>query len=282
MKVIRSAIEMAAASDVWRGEGRSIVLVPTMGYLHQGHRELLRAGKKAGDVLVLSVFVNPTQFSPGEDYEAYPRDLERDLEAAREEGVDAVFAPGPEEVYPEGFSTSVEVEGLSDRLCGRFRPGHFRGVATVVLKLFNMVRPHSAVFGKKDYQQYIIIKRMVRDLDLDVEIVGVETVRDADGVATSSRNAYLSEDERRAARCIPRALAEAAELVSRGVRDTGGIIEKMKKIVENEPLAVIEYIDICDPETLEGTSRVDSTALAAVAVRIGKARLIDNRLLGAD
>jgi pantoate--beta-alanine ligase len=252
-----------------------------MGFLHDGHRELLRIGKREarGGRLVLSIFVNPAQFGPREDYRAYPRDMGRDLSIAGEEGVDAVFAPKAEEMYPAGYETYVEVEGLSKYLCGRSRPGHFRGVATVVLKLFNVVMPHAAVFGKKDYQQLTIIKRMAKDLDLDIGIVGVETVREPDGLAMSSRNSYLGAAERQAASVIPRALFEAEALFSAGVRDGAEIRDKMKKIIEKEPLAVVEYIEVCDPDTLEDLSRITGSALVALAVRVGKARLIDNRVL---
>ncbi len=281
MDVIESVAEMRLWSSDALKKGERIVLVPTMGFLHDGHRELLRTGKKAamGGRLVLSVFVNPAQFGPTEDYDKYPRDAGRDLSVAGQEGVDAVFMPKAEDMYPPGYETYVEVEGLSGRLCGRSRPGHFRGVATVVLKLFNAVKPHAAVFGKKDYQQLSIIKKMVKDLDLDIEIIGVETVRERDGVAVSSRNSYLGAEERRAAACVPRALDEAEAGFGVGARIAAEIVESMKKIIEKEPLAVIEYIEVVDPDTLESLSRVTGGALVAVAVRIGKARLIDNRVL---
>ncbi len=281
MNVIEGVAEMQAWSGEARAKGERIVLVPTMGFLHEGHRELLRIGKKEarGGRLVLSIFVNPAQFGPREDYRAYPRDIKRDLKIAGEEGVDAVFAPKAEEMYPAGYQTYVEVEELSKHLCGRSRPGHFRGVATVVLKLFNVVKPHTAVFGKKDYQQLTIIKRLSKDLDLEVEIIGAETVRENDGLAMSSRNSYLGPEERKAASVIPRALDEAEALFSAGVKEGAEIRDKMKKIIEKEPLAVIEYIEVCDPDTLEGVGRITGSALAALAVRVGGARLIDNRFL---
>lgn len=280
MRVIKDPGEMRAASDEARAGGRTVVLVPTMGSLHRGHRELLKRGRAAGDVLVLSIFVNPTQFGPGEDFESYPREMERDLEVAGEEGVDVVYAPEPEAVYPGGFSSFVEVEGLGENLCGPFRPGHFRGVATVVLKLFNTVRPHRAVFGRKDYQQLLIIERMARDLDTGVEVIGVDTVRDPDGLATSSRNRYLSEEERRTALAIPRALDAAEAAWAEGERRGPRLTEKMKKIIEDEPGAVIEYVKLVTPDTLEDVDTAGGRALAALAVRVGRARLIDNRLLG--
>ena len=210
-----------------------------------------RAGGGKDGLLVLSIFVNPAQFGPKEDLSTYPRDIDRDLKMAREEGVDAVFTPGVEDVYPKGFETFVEVTGLQKHLCGEERPGHFRGVATVVLKLFNMVLPDSAVFGKKDYQQLKIIERMTRDLDLGVAIVGVETIRESDGLAMSSRNAYLSASEREAARCVPAALEAASVGAASGVRQAADLIEIMKKIIEKEPVAVIEYLRVCDKNRLK-------------------------------
>ena len=280
MKIIETVGEMKAASASMRARGRSIALVPTMGCLHRGHRELMRVARQAADEVVLSIFVNPAQFGPNEDYSAYPRETAGDIETARAEGVDIVFAPTAEEVYPEGFSTFVEVEGPSRGLCGASRPGHFRGVATVVLKLFNVVRPDRAVFGRKDYQQLKVIERMVTDLDLDVEIIPVDTVRDPDGLATSSRNRYLSPAQRKAALVIPRSLEAAAALWSSGERDPAAIVEKMKKIIEVEPEAVVEYVEVRHPETLEPVKRPGPEgALVALAVRVGPARLIDNRLL---
>ncbi len=279
MNVIESVAGMRGWSREARASGERLILVPTMGFLHDGHRELLRIGKREGGRLVLSIFVNPAQFGPGEDYGAYPRDIVRDLKIAGEEGVDAVFVPKAEEMYAAGYETYVEVERLSKYLCGRFRPGHFRGVATVVLKLFNVVTPHGAVFGKKDYQQFIIIKRMVKDLDLAIDIIGAETVREKDGRAMSSRNSYLSPEERSAASVIPRALDEAEAQFLAGERVGGVITDKMKKIIEKEPLAVVEYIEVTDPDTLQGLSRITGSALVAIAVRVGKARLMDNRVL---
>lgn len=281
MNVIESVAGMRGWSSEARAEGVRIVLVPTMGFLHDGHRELLRIGKKEarGGKLVLSIFINPAQFGPKEDFRTYPRDIDRDLLIAGEEGVDVVFAPNAGEMYPAGYETYVDVERLSKYLCGRSRPGHFRGVATVVLKLFNVVRPDAAVFGKKDYQQLTIIKRMTKDLDIDIEIIGAETVREQDGLAMSSRNSYLGPRERLAAVVIPRALFEAEALFSAGVREGAEIMDKMKKIIEKEPLAVVEYIEVCDPDTLQVVSRITGSVLVALAVRIGKARLIDNRVL---
>lgn len=282
MGIIKEPTLMQARSKAVKAEGQKVVFVPTMGFLHDGHRELLKTGRKAagkGGLLVLSIFVNPTQFGPREDLATYPRDMDRDLKMAGEEGVDAVFTPGVEDVYPKGFETFVEVTGLQKHLCGEERPGHFRGVATVVLKLFNMVLPDIAVFGKKDYQQLKIIERMTRDLNLGVAIVGVETIRESDGLAMSSRNAYLSVPEREAARCIPTALEAASGGAASGVRQAGDLIEIMKKIIEKEPVAVIEYLRVCDKESLEDLDIIENEALVALAVRIGGARLIDNTLV---
>lgn len=276
MRLVEDISEMKAASRSAKGSGSMLVLVPTMGFLHDGHRALMRKGKVPGSLLVLSIFVNPAQFGPKEDFKAYPRDLKRDMDMAEEEGADIVFAPRAEEMYPEGYDTFVSVEGLSKNLCGMTRPGHFRGVATVVLKLFNIVEPGRAVFGKKDFQQFAVIKRMVEDLNLDIDITGIETVREDDGVALSSRNSYLSPEERVAARCVPASLNAARDAVASGQRDSAAIIGKMKNIMDSEPSAVVEYIKICDPRTLEDIGRVGECAVAAVAARIGRARLIDN------
>jgi len=282
MKIISEVSQMRALSTEWALKSLSPVLVPTMGFLHDGHRALLRAGAAmcdGGRPLVLSIFVNPTQFGPTEDLDTYPRDLERDIEVARAEGVDIVFNPSAVQMYPGGFQTFVEVRELSAPLCGASRPGHFSGVATVVLKLFNIVSPARAVFGMKDYQQLLVIRRMAEDLNLSVEITGVETVREKDGLAMSSRNAYLSAEERKSALCVPRSLDAAEEALCSGEAQSAVIVEKMKKIIEKEPLAVIEYADIRDSQTLAPVKRVEGPAVAAVAVRIGRTRLIDNRVL---
>ena len=262
-----------------RAKGDSIVFVPTMGFLHDGHRALLCAGRRLGTTLVMSIFVNPAQFGPREDLSAYPRDLDRDLKMAEEEGVDIVFTPSAMDMYPEGFKTLVEVEGLSNTLCGASRPGHFRGVATVVLKLFNIVMPTRALFGKKDFQQLKVIERMVKDLDLPVEITGVETVREADGLAMSSRNSYLGKEEREAAVCVPNAMEEARKLVAAGEGQSRAVIEIVKKIIEKEPLAVIDYISVCRSDNLEDAPFIDEGSMLFLAVKVGKARLIDNTRL---
>jgi len=282
MEIIEDLRQMRSFSSSSRDKGLRVVLVPTMGYLHDGHRELLRTGRRSGDILILSIFVNPAQFGPKEDLNSYPMDMERDLSAARDCGVDIVFTPKQEDIYPAGYGTYAEVEGLSDRLCGASRPGHFRGVATVVLKLFNITLPHAAVFGRKDFQQLLIIRKMAGDLNLGVEIIGVDTVREPDGLAMSSRNSYLSAEERKAARCVPASLEEAEKEFEKGVRDTSAIMEKVKKIIEKEPLAVIDYIRICDNATLEDIDRIEGGAHLFLAVRIGRARLIDNCPIGLE
>lgn len=279
LKIISNVKDMQAASTALRARGDSIVFVPTMGFLHDGHRALLSAGRQMGTALVMSIFVNPAQFGPREDLSAYPRDLDRDLKMAEEEGVDIVFTPSAADMYPEGFKTFVEVEGISNTLCGASRPGHFRGVATVVLKLFNIVMPHRALFGRKDYQQLKVIEQMSRDLDLPVEITGVDTVREADGLAMSSRNSYLGPRERAAAACVPRAMEEARRLVAFGEAESRVVIEKLKKIIEKESLAVIDYIKVCRSDNLEDAPVIDEGSMLFLAVKVGKARLIDNTRL---
>ncbi len=280
MKVIKDIEEMQGYSRDVRKKGLRIAFIPTMGFLHDGHIALIKRGKTLGDVVVVSIYVNPMQFGPEEDFSTYPRDLERDLHIAKTNGVDTVFCPSSDDMYPPGFQTSVDLKELSRNLCGLSRPGHFMGVATVVTKLFNIVMPHVAVFGLKDYQQFLIIRRLVKDLNMDIDIVGVATVRDRDGLALSSRNQYLNERERRSALSIPRALDEAREEFKKGERNADRIIEKVKKIIENSPLTMIEYIKVCDPETLEDIDVISTGALLALAVRIGRARLIDNCILG--
>jgi pantoate--beta-alanine ligase len=279
MHVIESIADMRRWGEQQRRERQRIVLVPTMGFLHEGHLSLVRSARLRGDVVVVSIFVNPAQFGPGEDLASYPRDFERDRRLLEMENVDVLFHPSVEQVYPAGAQTFVEVEKLSLPLCGAVRPGHFRGVATVVAKLFNIVQPHTAIFGEKDYQQLQVIRRMVRDLNFDVEIVGHPIVREPDGLAMSSRNAYLNAGERQAALCLSRALCKAERLARRGEVSAAAIIERVRTDLDNEPLAAVEYVKICDAESLEAIERVGERALLALAVRIGKARLIDNRIL---
>jgi pantoate--beta-alanine ligase len=279
MRIIESIHEMRNWSEAERRAGRRIVLVPTMGALHEGHLSLVREGKKSGERLVASLFVNPAQFGPNEDLAAYPRDFERDRGMLEKEKVDILFHPSAAEMYPAGYQTYVDVEKLGPLLCGEFRPGHFRGVAIVVAKLFNIVRPHAAIFGVKDYQQLQVIRRMAKDLNFDVEVVGYPTVREKDGLAMSSRNIYLSPQERAAALSLSRSLRQAESLVRRGEKETKRIVDAVRAEIEKEPLARIEYARVCDTETLEQVATVGGAAVLVLAVRVGKARLIDNATL---
>ena len=263
-----------------RREGRSIAFVPTMGFLHEGHLSLMRTGRERSDVLVTSIYVNPTQFAPGEDFEAYPRDMERDLALAASVGTDIVFTPDDAMMYGAGFQTYVRPERLDRGLCGVSRPIFFRGVATVVTKLFNIVRPDIAVFGEKDYQQLVIIRRMVQDLDFGIEIVAGPTVRENDGLAMSSRNAYLQPGQRPAALSLRQALQQSQAAVRQGERDAGKIIAAATRHIASFDDTAIDYIVIVDPETLEDMAIVDRPARMALAVKVGTTRLIDNISLG--
>jgi pantoate--beta-alanine ligase len=278
VQVIEKAREMQELIGALRAEGKRIGFVPTMGFFHEGHLSLMRAAR-ADDVAVVSIFVNPTQFGPNEDFEAYPRDLERDLNLAEAAGVDHVFHPSPEEMYPQPFLTQVDVRDITGVLCGAARPGHFAGVATVVAKLFHIIPAHRAYFGQKDAQQVAVISRMVRDLNFDVEIVPCPTVREPDGLAMSSRNTYLDPGERQAATVLFRSLREAERLVGGGERDALRIETAMRAILASEPTIKVEYAVLCDSIMLQPVARLTDTVLAAVAVRIGRTRLIDNILL---
>ena len=279
LTVVDSVAGMQALSEQLRLAGRSIGLVPTMGFFHEGHLELMRAARRHADTVVVSIFVNPTQFGAGEDLNAYPRDMEGDLGKADAEGVDHVFIPTAGDMYPEGFQTRVCVDDLTRFLCGPSRPGHFDGVATVVTKLFLITRPHLAVFGQKDYQQLAVISRMARDLNMDIQIIGVPTVREPDGLAMSSRNSYLSPEERRAARCLSASLALAQDMVSAGEKEAAVVLKAVEQHIRQEPLAQMDYARLCDPVTLEDLQDVKEESLLALAVIVGKARLIDNRVL---
>ena len=260
--------------------GGSVGFVPTMGYLHDGHLELVRRARAENITVVASIFVNPSQFGAQEDFTSYPRDTERDLAMLEEENVRLVFMPTVEEMYPQGFSTWVEVEKITERLEGESRPGHFRGVATVVAKLFNIVQPDSAYFGQKDAQQLAVICRMVSDLGLNLDIVAVPTVREPDGLAMSSRNIFLTAEERKAALVLWKALCLARGHWEKGQRDVTSLRQEMASLIEHEPFANIDYISIADPETLEEVDVIDRHALVSLAVRIGGTRLIDNTILG--
>jgi len=276
MNILRSVADMKAFSRERRAAGSTIGLVPTMGYLHEGHLSLVRGCRANADVTVVSVFVNPMQFGPKEDIRSYPRDLRRDAEMAGREGVDILFAPPEDEMYPPGSRTFVEVHGLQDRLCGSSRPGHFRGVCTVVLKLFNIVRPDVAFFGWKDAQQLIILRKMARDLNLDVRVEGLPLIRDVEGLALSSRNSYLSAEERRAALVLSKSLREAEAMAGAGEKSAKAVIAKMIETIGKEPLARIDYAEIIRVDDLAPLERIEGEALIALAVFIGKTRLIDN------
>ncbi len=277
MRVIKTVADFREARRQVAG---SLGFVPTMGYLHDGHLSLVRAARAGNDCVSASIFVNPTQFGPNEDLSRYPRDLERDLAMLRAEGTDLVFAPGVEDMYPQGFATHVDVTGpLTARLEGAARPGYFKGVATVVTKLFNIVQPTRAYFGQKDAQQALVIKKIVADLDMNLEVIVMPTVREEDGLAMSSRNVYLKAKEREAALVLSRSLALARDKWSRGEKDAERIREDMRKLIESEPLAKIDYVSIADASTLEELETLDKLALISLAVRVGNTRLIDNILL---
>ena len=280
MQIIQTAKEMQAIAEAERRRGRRIAFVPTMGYFHEGHLNLMRVGRKEADCLVVSIYVNPTQFAPTEDFEAYPRDFERDRRLAEGVGVDWIFYPDNREMYPEGYQTYVEVEGVTKNLCGASRPRFFRGVTTVCTKLFHIVKPHVTVFGRKDFQQYVTIKRMVRDLNMDIEVIGMQTTREPDGLAMSSRNVYLKPQERESALSLSRSLRLAKERYEKGERDTGVILSEVRKFITGHPHTEIDYVRICDTETMSDIPRIEGEAVLALAVRVGKTRLIDNHVFG--
>lgn len=281
MEVIEAIDQMQQRSEYLRSTGNTIAFVPTMGFLHEGHLELMRVGKKHADRLIISIFVNPTQFGPDEDYAQYPRDTEGDLKAADKAGADVVFMPRAEEMYGDMAQTRVVVEKLPQHLCGLSRPGHFDGVTTVVAKLFNIIKPHLAIFGQKDYQQLTVIARMVMDLNMDIQVVGVPTVREPDGLAMSSRNKYLSEAERASALSLKESLNMAQALVESGETDTRVIEMRLEALIRSYPFTDIDYIALCDPVTLDHTPVIQNETLLALAVRVGKTRLIDNCILRA-
>lgn len=275
--LIKSIEEMKKVIKKEKQIGKSVGFVPTMGYLHEGHISLIRCSKKDNNITVVSIFVNPIQFGENEDLDRYPRDIERDYKICMEEGVDYVFYPSYEEMYPKGFSTYVEVKGLTEGLCGAFRPGHFRGVTTVVTKLFNIVNPDRAYFGKKDYQQYRVIKKMVSDLNMDVEVIGCPLIREKDGLAMSSRNKYLSKEERESSLSLSKALFKAKEMFENGEKDPQKIKKMIEEIILSYPLVKeIQYIEIVDPETLKPKKRLEKGDIIALAVYVGNTRLIDN------
>ncbi len=275
--LIRKIKDMKEIVKRLKKEGKTVGFVPTMGYLHEGHVSLIRCSKKDNDITVVSIFVNPIQFGENEDLDRYPRDLDRDIRICEKEGVDYVFYPSAGEMYPEGFSTFVEVEGITKRLCGAFRPGHFRGVTTVVNKLFNIVQPDRAYFGEKDYQQLKVIQKMVRDLNIDVEVKGCPLIREKDGLALSSRNKYLTPEERKSALAISRALFRAKQMFERGERDPSKVVDEIKRIISSQPLVKeIQYVEVVDPEDLTPKKKLEKGDVVAVAVFVGNTRLIDN------
>lgn len=280
MEIFNTAQEMQYWSRKMKSEGKTIAFVPTMGALHEGHLSLLREGHHRADLLVLSIFVNPTQFGPGEDFTRYPRQTDDDLKLAKELKTDVVFMPADKVMYPKGYQTYITVEDVSKYLCGASRLAHFRGVATVVLKLFNIVQPDIAIFGQKDYQQLVVIRRMVKDLNLPIDVVGLPTVREKDGLAMSSRNRYLSPKERKAALSISRALDQAENMAQQNQGGLDAILKKVRETIEAENIPHIDYIKLCDPETLEDLPALRLPALLAIAAFVGPSRLIDNRILG--
>ena len=279
LTIIQSVNEMQQCADELRRQGKRIAFVPTMGFLHEGHLSLMRIGRRLADKLVVSIFVNPAQFGPGEDFDTYPRDLDNDLDLCSQEKVDVVFTPSRPEMYPENYQTSVQLDTLPNHLCGLSRPVFFTGVATVVAKLFYMVKPHIAVFGEKDYQQLLVIRRMVNDLNMDIEIIGGPLVREPDGLAMSSRNNYLTSHQRPAALSLCGALTKAQQMIDSGIRESSPILSEAKKIIGTHTENEVDYISICDMHTLEKVETIDRPVLMALAVRVGGIRLIDNSIL---
>jgi len=273
---------MQEFAEAERCRGRRIAFVPTMGFFHEGHLNLMRIGRKKGDCLVVSIYVNPTQFAPTEDLDSYPRDFERDRQLAEAVGVDVIFYPDNREMYPEGYQSYLTVEGVTNNLCGISRPRFFRGVTTVCTKLFNIVKPHVTIFGKKDYQQYVTIRQMVRDMNMDIEVIGMDTTREPDGLAMSSRNAYLNPEERKSALSLSRSLALARDLYKEGVLESEVILEKVRERIAGYPGTQIDYARICDAKTMRDVARIESSCILALAVRVGKTRLIDNHVFGED
>jgi len=276
MKVINTISDMKEIIKLNRTTKKSIGFVPTMGYLHEGHLSLVKRSVQDNDITVMSIFVNPTQFGPNEDFEKYPRDMERDLSLAQAAGVDVVFTPDVEQMYPDKYKTFVNVESITDVLCGYSRPGHFRGVTTVVNKFFNIIEPDKAYFGQKDAQQVIVIKKMVRDLNMSLEIVTCPIVRETDGLAMSSRNVYLESDERKASVILSKSLFESEHLIKQGEKSREKILEYVRTRIKTEKLAEIEYIEVVSADNLETMEKLDGVVLIALAVRFGKTRLIDN------
>ena len=279
MKIVNTINEVREAVKTWHKQGLTVGLVPTMGYLHEGHASLIARASKENDRVVVSDFLNPIQFAPNEDLASYPRDIDRDAKVCEENGADIIFHPTPEEMYHKDFSTFVDITGPSEELCGKSRPIHFRGVCTVVSKLFLIASPDRAYFGQKDAQQLAVIKRMVRDLNFDIEIVGCPIIREADGLAKSSRNTYLSPEERKAAVILHKALEKGKELVLNGEKSAKAVIDTVTQIINSEPLAKIDYVQVVDFPNIKVVEDINGDILTAVAVYIGKTRLIDNFII---
>lgn len=279
MKIIETVREVREQVRAWHREGLTVGLVPTMGYLHEGHKSLIDRAVAENDRVVVSVFVNPMQFGPAEDLESYPRDMERDAALCREAGASLVFHPQPEEMYPKDFSSYVDMNTLTGGLCGKSRPIHFRGVCTVVAKLFHIAEPDRAYFGQKDAQQLAVIRHMVNDLSFGIEIVGCPIVREDDGLAKSSRNTYLNQEERKAALVLSQSLKKAAESVENGEKNAEALAEEIRNVIQAEPLARIDYVEVVDWNTLEPVAEIQKPTLVAIAVYIGKTRLIDNFII---
>ena len=280
MEVIERTDLMQQKAEGLRLAGKVLGFVPTMGFFHEGHLELMRVAKKHCDVVIISLFVNPMQFGPKEDLAAYPRDLQGDLAKAEQVGVDIAFVPSVDQVYPEGFETRVSVEKVTKHLCGLSRPTHFDGVCTVVAKLFNITKPHLAVFGQKDYQQLAVISRMVKDLNMDLQILGVPTYREPDGLAMSSRNSYLNTEERKSALCLKKSLDLARDMVAKGEIRSAVVKQALEDLIRSHPHTQIDYVSFADPVTLDDVDTLEGETLLALAVRVGKTRLIDNCVLG--
>lgn len=279
MEIVSEFLDLKREVKLVRDSGKTIGFVATMGFLHRGHISLLEEARRQTDFVVLSIFVNPIQFGRGEDFTEYPRDLESDAAKARQAGCDLIFCPRENSMYPRGYSTFVEVEGITEGLCGASRPGHFRGVTTVVAKLFNLIEPHKAFFGQKDAQQALIIRKMVEDLNMNLEVIVCPTIREEDGVAMSSRNSYLNPRERAAAAVLYRSLCIARDTIGSGERDPQAIRDMMEKIIKREPLLLIEYIEIVNGRNLDAVTKLQGAILIALAVKVGQTRLIDNLLL---
>ncbi len=279
MDILKTKARMQAWSQEKKRRGRTISFVPTMGYLHKGHISLLEKGKPLGDELVLSIFVNPTQFGPNEDLDAYPSNIRNDLNLAQQAGVTAVFLPDKTEMYGPGYQTHVSLDHLPQYLCGRSRPVHFGGVATVVTKLFNIVMPDVAVFGKKDYQQLQVIRQLVKDLDFNIEIIGGEIVREEDGLAMSSRNAYMTPEQRAIALCLSKSVGLAKARIAAGETSAAAVVKEMSDFIHGFEHTCVDYIEFCDPVTLEPMAKIDRQTVLALAVQVGKSRLLDNALI---